>query len=80
MSEGHHRDWHAYASDGERPLLRANGRYWAIPTRGGDETITVRYEPSWRTPALGALALGGLGVLALGAWPLRRAQGASGAA
>ena len=80
VSEGHHRDWHAYASDGERPLLRANGRYWAIPTRGGDETITVRYEPSWRAPALGALALGGLGLLALGAWPLRRAQGASGAA
>ena len=72
VSEGYHRDWQASASDGARPLLRANGRYWAIPTRGGGETITVRYRPSWRAPALAALALGALGVLALAAWPARR--------
>jgi len=73
VSEGESRDWHAHAPDGERPLLRANGRYWAVPTRGGGETITVRYEPAWRAPALGALALGGVFVLALGLWPSRRA-------
>jgi hypothetical protein len=72
VSEGHHPDWHAYASDGERPLLKASGRYWAIPTRGGGETITVRYQPAWRAPALAALALGALGALALAAWPARR--------
>ena len=72
VSEGYHRDWVASASDGERPLLQANGRYWAIPTRGGGETITVRYRPSWRAPALAALALGGAALLALAAWPARR--------
>jgi hypothetical protein len=77
VSEGYHRDWRASASDGARPLLRANGRYWAIPTRGGGETITVRYRPSWRTPALAALALGALGALALAAWQRRRDQGPS---
>jgi hypothetical protein len=71
VSEGYHRDWHASASDGPRPLLRANGRYWAIPTRGGGETITVRYQPAWRTPALVALVFGVVGALALAAWPRR---------
>ncbi len=71
VSEGYHRDWQAAASDGARPLLRANGRYWAIPTRGGGETITVRYRPAWRAPALAALALGAVGALALAAWPRR---------
>jgi hypothetical protein len=80
VSEGYHRDWHASASDGQRPLLRANGRYWAIPTRGGGETITVRYRPSWRAPALAALALGALGALALAAWPVRRGTGGEPAA
>jgi hypothetical protein len=60
------------ANDSPRPLLRANGRYWAIPTRGGGETITVRYRPSWRTPALAALALGAVCSLALVAWPVFR--------
>ena len=77
VSEGYHRDWQATASDGERPLLRANGRYWAIPTRGGGETITVRYRPSWRAPALAALALGALGALVLAAWPRRLDRGPS---
>jgi hypothetical protein len=77
VSEGESRDWHARAGDGERPLLRANGRYWAVPTRGGGETITVRYEPSWRAPALDALALGGAFVLALVLWPSRRATPAA---
>jgi hypothetical protein len=79
VSEGYHRDWVARAADAERPLLRANGRYWAIPTRGG-ETITVRFEPAWREPALAALALGSLAVLVLGSWPWRRRGSAAGPA
>ena len=72
VSEGFHRDWHAWASDGERPILRVNGRYWAIPTRGGGETISVRFRPAWQAPALGALGLGAAAVLALALWPARR--------
>jgi hypothetical protein len=73
VSEGFHRDWHAWASDGERPILRVNGRYWAIPTRGGGETIGVRFRPAWRAPALAALGLGAAAALALALWPARRA-------
>jgi hypothetical protein len=80
VSEGYHRDWVARAAGAERPLLRANGRYWAIPTRGGGETITLRFEPAWRAPALAALALGSLAVLVLGSWPWRRRGSAAGPA
>jgi hypothetical protein len=72
VSEGYHGDWVARGAEGERPLLRADGRYWAVPTRGGGETIEVQYEPAWRAPALCALALGALLALALGVWPLAR--------
>jgi hypothetical protein len=52
VSEGFHRDWHAEASGADRPLRRANGRYWAIPTPGGAETVVVRYRPRYMREAL----------------------------
>jgi len=58
VSEGYHPGWRAEGPEGPRPLVPANGRYWAIPSHGGGETITVRYEPGWRAPALAGLALG----------------------
>jgi hypothetical protein len=63
--EGHHRHWRADGPSGPLPLLRANGRYWAIPTAGGEAAITVRFRPPWRAGALLVAGLGILGVLAL---------------
>jgi hypothetical protein len=47
----HHRDWKAYSNGESRPLLRADGRYRAVATKGGGEVLTLRYEPSWRAAA-----------------------------
>jgi hypothetical protein len=55
--EGFHRFWKIEGEAGTLSILPANGRYWAIPTRGGDRTIVARYEPSWRAPALAACLL-----------------------
>jgi hypothetical protein len=59
VAEGYHRDWRVETGGRERPLFRANGRYWAIPTEGGLTKITVTYRPAWRPWALASLA-GGL--------------------
>lgn len=56
--DGYHRDWTAEESGRPVPLLRANGRYRAIPTPGGDRVFTMRYRPRWRTPSVLASALG----------------------
>jgi hypothetical protein len=71
VAEGHHPDWSVEASGERRPLLRANGRYWAVPTAGGGETVTVRFAPSWRSRALACCGLGLVGVLALALSPNR---------
>jgi hypothetical protein len=65
MSEGFHPAWHAYSGSERVPLMRANGRYWALPTPGGRREVLVRFEPAWRLPALGALALGLAGAVVL---------------
>jgi hypothetical protein len=57
--DGYHREWRAYDDAGAVALLRADGRYRAVPTPGGERTFILRYEPRWRRPAL-ALCLGGL--------------------
>jgi hypothetical protein len=62
---GHHPGWKASGPEGPVPLLRANGRYWAVPTRGGDRVIDVRFAPPWVVPSLGLLALGALASVAL---------------
>ncbi len=63
--DGHHPDWTAEDASGPVPLLRAAGRYRAVPTAGGNRRITLRYRPRWRSPALALAALGALGSLAL---------------
>lgn len=66
--DGHHPDWVAADGSGEVPLLRANGRYRALVTPGGDRTFTLRYRPRWRPLAL---ALSALGLLVLVPFGLR---------
>jgi hypothetical protein len=63
--DGHHPDWVAEDQSGPVPVLRARGRYRALPTPGGERHLTLRYRPRWRTPALALAALGALAVLAL---------------
>jgi hypothetical protein len=63
--DGYHPGWHAERDGRKVPLLRANGRYWALPTPGGEHVFTLRYAPSWRAPALLACALGLLAAVGL---------------
>ena len=72
--EGHHRDWRAEGPGGPVPLQPANDRYWALPTPGGEQLYTVRYEPAWVRPSILSCALASaLTVLLVAA-----AQGAGG--
>jgi hypothetical protein len=75
VSEGYHADFQAEAHGERRSLLRANGRYWAVPTAGGGETVTVTYRPRWRPWAVGALAVGILAVVRLILAPGPRVHG-----
>jgi hypothetical protein len=59
--DGYHPDWKAEDRTGPVPILRANGRYRALPTPGGERLFTLRYRPRWREPAL-VLALAGVAV------------------
>jgi hypothetical protein len=68
--EGYHRDWRVEGVGGAVQLQQAYGRYWALTTPGGEQVFTLRYVPSWRTPALVLSVTGGLVCLGLG---LRRA-------
>jgi hypothetical protein len=64
--DGYHPDWTAEDESGRPvPVLKADGRYRAIPTPGGAHVFTLRYRPSWRAPALAALLGGVLAVAAL---------------
>jgi hypothetical protein len=63
--DGHHPDWVAEDASGGVPVLKANGRYRALVTPGGDRTFTLRYRPAWRLPALVLSALGFLATVAL---------------
>ena len=66
--DGHHPDWTAEDESGPVPLLRAEGRYRAVPTPGGDHRFTLRYRPRWRNPALALAAVGALCTLVLALW------------
>lgn len=68
VAEGYDQGWTAAGPEGPIPLLRANGRYWALPTRGGEGGIDVRFEPSWRRPALALCVLGVLAAVVM-SWP-----------
>ena len=61
--DGHHPDWKAEDQSGPVPLQVAFGRYRAIPTRGGEAVVTLRYQPAWRALALGLFGMGGLAAL-----------------
>jgi hypothetical protein len=64
--DGYHPDWTAWDETGAAvPVLRADGRYRAMPTSGGVHVFTLRYRPSWRASALLALSAGILAVVAL---------------
>jgi hypothetical protein len=63
--DAYHADWRAEDRSGPVPLQVALGRYRAVPTRGGDTVITLRYRPWWRTPALALSAMGALAALVL---------------
>jgi hypothetical protein len=63
--DGHHPDWVAEDESGPVPVLRAQGRYRALPTPGGERHVTLRYRPRWRGSALALAALSGLAVMAL---------------
>ena len=63
--EGYHRYWRAEADGREHPLREAEGRYWELPTDGGDQTFTVRFRPPWVPWALSSCALGVVVALAL---------------
>jgi len=63
--DGHHPDWVAEDESGPVPVLRAQGRYRALPTPGGERHVTLRYRPRWRGSALALAALSGLAVTAL---------------
>jgi hypothetical protein len=58
--DGFHPDWTAEDETGPVPLLRANGRYRALPTPGGERRFTLHYRPRWRAPALAIAAIGAL--------------------
>jgi hypothetical protein len=67
MRDGYARGWTA-TSDGARvPVLRANGKYRAVPLRPGRQRVELRYEaPGSRLGlAVSALALLGAGALLL---------------
>ena len=70
--DGHHPDWTAEDGSGPIALLRANGRYRTVPTPGGDRSVTLRYTPRWRAPALALAALSAAGVLVALGLALRR--------
>lgn len=61
--DGHHPDWKAEDRSAPVPLQVAFGRYQAIPTRGGEAVVTLRYRPAWRALAVGLFGIGGLAVL-----------------
>jgi len=58
------------------PLLRADGRYRAIPTAGGPHVFTMRYRPPWRAWALALLAVGVVGAAGLASGAVSEFTGA----
>jgi uncharacterized membrane protein YfhO len=72
---GHHDAWHAEVGGAPAPLWQANGRYWAVATPGGPRTITFRFQPRWRGPALVCAGLGVLATIALLRLEARPARG-----
>lgn len=72
--DGHDPGWRLRDDRGEVPLLRANGRYWAFPTRGGVRTLEAQFAPAWRRPAY---TIAVLGFLATAMLAMRRPRSAA---
>ena len=70
--DGYHPDWTAEDASGPLPVVRAAGRYRAVPTAGGERQVTLRYRPRWRAPAVTLAAFGALVTLGLALWRPRR--------
>gem|GEM_PF-3395433 len=63
--------WRAFVDGVERPIVRANVAFRAVPVAPGEKRVEFRYEP--RSFAVGrAVTLASLGVLLLLVTPLRR--------
>jgi hypothetical protein len=56
--DGFHREWTAEEGSAPVPVLRADGRYRALHTSGGERVFTLRFRPRWRGPALLATVAG----------------------
>ncbi len=54
----YHPSWQAGGPEGPLPILRGDGRSWAIPLDGPRSEVTVVYSPPWRAPALAMSLLG----------------------
>jgi uncharacterized membrane protein YfhO len=72
VSQGYDAGWRAEVAGQEVPLLRANGRYWALATPGGTREWALRFRPRWLPPALAIFSIGLLASLALLARPAPR--------
>jgi hypothetical protein len=67
--DGYNPGWEATEGDEPVPILEADGRYRALPTRGGSHVWTLRYRPRWRTRALFTCVLGLAMTALLAVWP-----------
>jgi hypothetical protein len=55
---GHDPAWRLTGPEGSVPLIRANGRYWALRTAGGTRTYVARYRPAWLPAGIGLACAG----------------------
>jgi hypothetical protein len=62
--EGFHPDWRVEGPTAV-PLLRGNGRYWALPVPEGRVSLRIGFRPSWIAPSVAVAGLAGALVLAL---------------
>ncbi len=76
--DGYAPGWRADDGSGPVPVLRANGRYRAIATPGGERVLTFRYDPPWRGPALLGMGGGFLAFSVLLVLPRRRSPESDG--
>jgi hypothetical protein len=64
--DGHNTGWRAEQNGVAVPVWRADYRYLALATGGGESALVLRYRPRWTGPALALAAAGLAGCLVLG--------------
>jgi hypothetical protein len=72
--------WRARDEGGEVALVPLGAESWALRTPGGSRTITARFAPAWRAPALALAGLGALLTVVLAARPRAEEAQPAGAA